>query len=102
METSYLGSIIGNTYEWTKGSREPFVKIRDIATGQLVKCFYDDIDYKKVTQLFEKKDSLVIIYGHISFNRLTEKTEVTKATDFEIAPHMSQDQYEVFLVALKV
>lgn len=95
-ETSYIGAIIGYTYEWTKGAKEPFIKIRDIASGDLVKCCYDDADYKKVAKLFDKKDALVIVSGHITFNRLSKKSEITKATDFEIAPDLSQDQYDSF------
>lgn len=95
-ETAYMGAVIGYTYEWTKGAKEPFIKIRDIATGELVKCTYKDSDYQKVARLFERKDALVIVSGRLSFNRLTEKTEVTLATDFEIAPELSQDQYESF------
>lgn len=95
-ETSYIGAVIGYTYEWTKGSKEPFIKIRDIASGELVKCSYEDSDYKKVAKLFEKKDALVIVSGHITFNRLTEKTEVTSANEFEFAPELNQSQYESF------
>lgn len=96
IETSYIGSVIGNTYEWTKGAKEPFIKIRDVATDELIKCYYDDKDYRKVAKLFEIKDALVIISGNIIYNRFSEKTEVAKATDFEIAPVLTQEQYESF------
>lgn len=95
-ETSYVGAVIGYTYEWTKGAKEPFIKIRDIASGELIKCIYDDKDYKKVAKLFDIKDALVVIYGSITFNKLTEKTEVIKASDFEISPSLDQSQYENF------
>ncbi|MBX9636940.1 MAG: hypothetical protein K2Q45_05255 [Nitrosomonas sp.] len=95
-EISYLGSVIGYTYEWTKGAQYPFIKIRDIASNQLIKCSYDDKDYKMVAKLFERKDSLVIVTGRITYNKLTDKTEITQATDFEIAPSLNREQYEGF------
>lgn len=96
VETSYIGSVIGNTYEWVKGAKEPFIKIRDVATDELIKCYYDDKDYRTVAKLFEIKDALVIISGNIIYNRFSEKTEVSKAFDFEMAPVLTQEQYENF------
>jgi len=100
-ETYYAGTIIGYTYEWTKGAKEPFLKIRDVATGELVKCAYDDKDYKKVAGLFAHKDALVAISGNISFNKITEKTEVVKANEFEIISGMTQEQYDSFFGCAK-
>lgn len=95
-ETSYLGSVIGYPYEWTKGAKEPFIKIRDVASNQLIKCSYDNKDYRMVAKLFEKQDALVIVTGRINYNKLTDKMEIISATDFEIAPSLSHEQYEGF------
>ena len=95
-ETSYLGSVIGYPYEWTKGAKEPFIKIRDVASNQLIKCSYDNKDYRMVAKLFEKQDALVIVTGRINYNKLTDEMEIISATDFEIAPSLSHEQYEGF------
>lgn len=96
-ETTYIGSVIGYTYEWNKGAKEPYLKIRDIASQELIKCSYSDRDYKKVAALFEHKESLVIVYGLITYDWVNQKTELKKATDFEIAPTpLSDSEYNSF------
>lgn len=95
-EVLYLGSVMGYTYEWNKGAANPYLNIREIATGDLVKCVYRDDDYDKVAKLFQKQHSIVTIYGTVKLNRITEKYEVINATDFEVAPDFSNDDYEKF------
>jgi hypothetical protein len=95
-EVIYLGSVIGHTHEWNKGATSPYLYIREVVTGDLVKCVYRDEDYDKVAKLFQKKNSLVTVYGTVKLNRITEKYEITAATEFEIAPDFSNDDYEKF------
>lgn len=95
-EVTYLGTVMGQTYEWNKGALKPFLIIREITSGDLVKCIYRDEDYDKVAKLFQKKNSIVTVYGTVVQNRITEKYEITSADRFEIAPEYSQEDYEQF------
>lgn len=95
-EIEYIGSVMGSTHEWNKGAREPYIIIRDIATGDLVKCTYSDEDYGKVAKLFSEKSAIVVIEGLCKFNRITEKVEMTKAQDFGLAPNFSGNDFEQF------
>ena len=94
--TKYVGSVIGNTYEWNKGAEQPYIKVRDIASGELVRCNYLRADYAKVAKMFEHQDVLVAVYGTITFDRLTSKTEITRANDFEVMPTLSDEEFEKF------
>lgn len=95
-EVTYVGAVMGYTHEWNKGAINPYLYIRDIANGDLVKCIYRDEDYDKVANLFQKKNSVVTVYGTVKLNRITEKYEVVSADQFEIAPDFSQKDYEKF------
>lgn len=95
-ETVYLGAVMGYTHEWNKGASTPFIYIRELTSGDLVKCAYRDQDYDQVASLFKKKNSVVTIYGTLKLNRITGKIEVTEATEFAIAPEFSQEDYEKF------
>lgn len=95
-ESIYLGAIMGQTYEWNKGAAKPFLMIREITSGDLVKCIYRDDDYDKVAKLFQKKNSVVTVYGTVILNRLTGKSEVISSDGFEIAPEFSKEDYEKF------
>lgn len=95
-ETIYIGAVMGSTYEWNKGADKPYLLIRELTTGDLVKCFYNDDDYDQVAKLFSKKTAVVIVEGTIAFNRITEKSEVLKADQFDFAPQFSDEDFEKF------
>lgn len=92
----YVGSLMGRTHEWNKGADKPYLIVREINTGELVKCSYQDADYSKVANIFAQKTAIVVIEGVMSFNRITSKTEVTMATNFEFAPDFSNEDLEKF------
>jgi hypothetical protein len=98
-ETKYVGAVMGTTYEWNKGADKPYLYIRELNSAELVKCTYSDEDYENVSRLFSKKTAVVIIEGHITFNLITSKTEVTKATGFDFAPEFSDSDFEKFFGA---
>lgn len=95
-EVTYVGAVMGYTYEWNKGAINPYLYIRDIANGDLVKCTYRDEDYGKVAKLFQKKNAVVTVYGTVKLNRITEKYEVISADQFEITQDFTQEDYEKF------
>ena len=92
-ETIYIGSIIGRTHEWNKGADKPYLIVREISKGELVKCSYNDRDYNKVARLFNNKSAIVVIQGRISFNRITSKSEMTGAEQFDFAPEFSDEDF---------
>jgi len=95
-EVSYVGSIMGSTHEWNKGADKPYLIIRELNSGDLVKCTYSDADYQEVSNLFARKTAMVIIEGAILFNRITGRSEVTAATGFGFAPDFSDAEFEAF------
>ncbi len=95
-ELRYFGAVMGKTHEWNKGAREPYIIIRELNSGDLVKCVYNDEDYGRVAKLFSNKASVVIVEGMMTFNRLSGKSEVTGATGFDLAPDFTDDDYDRF------
>lgn len=95
-ETVYIGAIMGRTHEWNKGADRPYLIIRELTSGDLVKCSYDDRDYDKVAKLFSKKTAVVIIQGVVTLNRITMKSELTKAEQFDFAPEFSNQDFDRF------
>lgn len=95
-EVNYIGAVIGRTHEWNKGARDPYIVVRELHSDELIKCIYDDKDYSRVVRLFNNKSAVVIVDGEMRFNRVTSKTEVIRATGFELAPDFSDQDYEKF------
>lgn len=98
-EAQYIGAVMGHTHEWNKGADKPYLYIRELNSSELIKCSYKDEDYDKVAKLFSKKSAVVIIDGTISFNLITSKTEVVKATGFEWAPEFTDEDFMKFFGA---
>ncbi|HXE19698.1 MAG TPA: hypothetical protein VN629_08885 [Castellaniella sp.] len=98
-ESKYVGAVMGHTYQWNKGSDKPFLYVREINSSELVKCTYSDEDYDKVANIFSRRTAIVIVEGLVSFNWITQKTEVTRATGFEFAPEFSAADFERFFGA---
>lgn len=96
-EALYIGSILGNTYLLNKGADEPYFQVRDIVTGDLIKCIYSPSDYKRVAALFQKQDSLVYVRGLIKADLATKRVVEIKADDFEVAPDFNPDDLEKFI-----
>jgi hypothetical protein len=96
----YVGSVMGTTYEWNKGAEKPYLKLRDVATGELVKCVYNRKDYAKVRALFDRESDMVVVYGTITYDRLAESTELTNATDFESVAPLSEEEQLAFYGSL--
>ena len=96
VETAYIGAVMGRTHEWNKGADKPYLIIREINSAELIKCCYRDDDYAKVAALFLQKTAVVVLQGSISFNKITSKTEVTMTTDFEVAPDLTDKDFDDF------
>lgn len=96
-EAFYIGSILGATYLLNKGADDPYFQIRDIVTGDLIKCSYNRADYKRVSALFQKPDSLVYVRGLVKADLVSKKVVEVKADDFEIAPDFNPIDLENFI-----
>jgi hypothetical protein len=96
IEVRYVGAVMGRTHEWNKGAKDPYLIIRELNTGELVKCIYADEDYSKVAQLFRDKAAIVVIEGQMTFNRITGKSEVSMASSFDVTPDFTDADYENF------
>lgn len=92
----YIGSIMGELYSWTSGGHKPFIKIRDIATTQLVNCFYEKKLHDDIFTLFTKRAAMVIVTGEIKYDPISLKHEMVKITDYEFAPEFSQEAFDNF------
>ena len=95
-KVTYHGCVMGTTYEWNKGADKPYLKLRDIATGELVKCTYSKKDYGKVRALFDRESDMVVVYGTVTYDRLANSSELTSATEFESVAPLSEDEQNAF------
>lgn len=95
----YDGCIVGTPYEITMGADQPFFKIRESDTGDLVKCFYPSAIHASVHAAMKDKHGLIYVYGVVQQSQLTGKYLEVKARFVEAAPQFNSDDFEKFLGA---
>lgn len=95
-EVKYVGSIMGTTHEWNKGATDPYLIVRELNSGELIKCAYSDDDYAQVAKLFLDKTAVVIVEGVAIYNRVSGKTEIAMAHSFDLAPPLKNEDFERF------
>ena len=86
-EAKYYGSVLGTIHSLNKGSSPPFLNVRDLVSGELVKCVYTPREhYAAITKLLQKEDSLVYVHGLVTVSLVTKRIEHIDSDRFEVAP----------------
>lgn len=68
-EYRYEGVLQGKLGTWYKDSN--YFNLRDLASGALIKCFYRPDMYDQIYSLYNDKDAVVNLTGHISAERVS-------------------------------
>ena len=98
-EVQYVGAIMGSTHEWNKGAKPPYLVVRELNTNELVKCSYARSDYSKVAALFNEENAVVTVQGLMTYNRISGKSEITMAREFDVAPDFTAEDFDKFFGA---
>ena len=97
-ESSYYGSILGTVHALFKGSSPPFLQVRDLVTGELIKCFYKPGDhYGAVAKLLQKEDALVYVHGIVTVSLVKKCIDHVDADHFEVAPEYRVGDINAFI-----
>lgn len=92
----YFGEICGTVNSLFKGVDDPHFTLRDILTGNLIRCDYNDDIYGDVHRAIERNDALVYVSGFIKANIFYEQIESIKTTAIKAAPILSNEDYKAF------
>ncbi len=93
----YHGSVYGIIHAWHKESDKPFLKIRDLTTTSFIDCFYPEIEYQKIYDLFKKREFIVYVSGLIKADRLQRRIKSISANKFRIAPGYKEGDLQKFI-----
>jgi hypothetical protein len=97
-EARYYGSVLGTIHSLNKGSSPPFINVRDLINGELVKCVYVPKEhYSKITKLLQKEDALVYVHGLVTVNLVSKSIDHIDSDRFEIAPEYREGDLEAFI-----
>jgi len=97
----YYGGVRGIIHSWFKEANPPYFQLRELITGNLIKCFYDNEQmYDDIFKLFEKREAIVIVSGQLT--AIKEKRELVqiKISKVDVAPQYQEGDLDKFIGCL--
>ena len=95
----YRGMLQGVIHNWFKEAEPPYVKLRDLATGELVDCEYEPSQYDDVHKALHRQEAVVIVAGWIHAKRSTRTVESLRIERIKASDPLSQSDLEAFFGA---
>lgn len=97
-ESRYYGTVFGAVHSLYKGSSPPFLNVRDIVSGELVKCLYKPKEhYGAIAKLLQKEDALVYVHGFVMVDLIRMCIDHIDSDHFEVAPEYHEGDLDAFM-----
>jgi hypothetical protein len=93
-EYRYEGSLQGKLGTWYKDSS--YFNLRELSSAELVKCFYRPDMYDQIYRLYEDKDAVVNLSGHIVADRATGRIKEVRVNWAKSYAPLSDTEFEKF------
>lgn len=89
-----VGSVQGLFHSWHQGADKPFFNVRELSTGELIRCEYGSEMYPKVHKATENENTVVLVYGNIEWDRATNLVVTMEVTDIEAVKPLLPHEFE--------
>lgn len=93
-EYRYDGGLQGRLGTWYKDSS--YFNLRELASAELVKCFYSAGMYDQIYRLYEDKDAVVNLSGHIVADRATGRIKEVRVSWAKSYAPLSDAEFNKF------
>lgn len=97
MPISSSGTIQGVMHSWHQGATEPFFNVRELSTGNLVRCEYAPDKYAKIHLATKEQDTVVLVYGDMEWDRATNQIVTLQVTDIEAVKPLLPAEFETMV-----
>lgn len=91
-EYRYEGALQGKLGTWYKDSN--YFNLREATSGELIKCFYRADIYDQIYALYNDKDAVVNLSGHIVAERATGNVKEMRITWARSYKPLSQSEFD--------
>lgn len=88
------GSVQGIIHAWFKEARDPHFQLRELATDDLVKVYYDNSLYDQVARAVQERSSTLIVAGAMRFDKVTKQAIELRAERIETMSMMTPAEFE--------
>jgi hypothetical protein len=90
------GSLQGIIYSLQKEAREPYFRMRELATSALVNCFYPMRLYGDIVDALRERTAVLHVAGDTIFDRATRALTELKVERIEKARMLSTEEFDQF------
>lgn len=87
------GSLQGIVYSWHAGANPRFFQLREVAGGNLVRCEYSDRLHCRIHEATRTPNTVIHVYGDISWDRTTDTVTKMDVGDIEMAEALSDFEF---------
>ncbi len=88
------GSVQGIIHSWAMGADQPFLQLRDLASGDLVGCNYKQELRQKIVATAERDRNVIHIYGKIKWDRTKNKILEIAVDDIQAMSPLSARDFD--------
>jgi hypothetical protein len=90
---NYHGEIQGAIHSLFKEERPRRIRVRELSTGDLVDCQFDDELYHNLIDVLKEPRGIVFIEGEIHENLASGAIDAIKAKSFRLAPAFDEERF---------
>lgn len=96
LETPHViyGAIQGFMHAWFPGAAPPFMHLRPLDGGELVRCICTPEQYKTVHEATKIPHTVLIVYGDVAWDRGTQTIQFVTVKDIEATRSLSPDEFD--------
>lgn len=94
IDRNTYGEVQGVVNAFFKEHKPPYLRIRELATNELVRCYFQPDKYQAAVELLEDRDAVVFIEGWLKEDAVSGQTREIRVEDFRPAPDFDLALYE--------
>jgi len=88
------GSVQGIVHAWFKEAKEPHFQLRELATDNLIRVFYDSNLYAQVAKAVQERSTTLIVDGRMTYDKVTQKAVDLRAERINSMAMMSHEEFD--------
>lgn len=100
VDRSTYGEVQGVINAFFKEHEPPYIRIRELSTGNLVKCFFRSEQYKEAVDLLNDKNAVIFVEGWLREDATTGAVREIRVEDFTPAAEFDEKFVESFFGAV--
>ena len=91
-----VGGIQGIIHSIFMGSSPRHFFVRELSTGELIKCIYVDTQHPKIAEALREEGMVIHVYGLIKTNIVNRKIDQIVMQNIDISHKMSNEDFNAF------